>query len=154
MGFFVHSFDEEQTCKHHTDFDGNDQVKEDCQHESRQKYDNVTFWSGFEQITERSPLAHIVGNNKKDRGDRRHRDHSGIRHQNDKHDDKCDRVDHSGDRCMSAVFDIGSSSCDCSCCRDSTKERRSDISGTLCNELHIGTMFAAYHTICNYAGKQ
>lgn len=103
--------------KHHTDFDGNDQVKEDCQHESRQKYDNVTFWSGFEQITERSPLAHIVDNNKKDRGDRRHRDHSGIRHQNDKHDDKCDRVDHSGDRCTSAVFDIGSSSCDCSCCR-------------------------------------
>ena len=104
---------------HHTDFDGNDQVKEDRQHESRQISTMMSlFGAVLSRCTERSPLAHIVGNNKKDRGDRRHRDHSGIMASERLSTmTKCDGVDHSGDRCTSSVFDIGSSSCDCSCCR-------------------------------------
>lgn len=64
-----------------------------------------------------TPLAHIIGNDEQDRCNSRHRDHSGKWHQDNKYDDQCDGVDYSGNGCTSAVFDIGSSSCNCTCGR-------------------------------------
>ena len=153
MSFLAHSLDEKQARKYHADLDGNDKVKDYCQYKGYQQYDDIALRCCFEQVAEGSPLTHIVGNDKKNCSDRRHRDHSCIRHQNDKYDDQCDGVDHSGDRSTSAIFDVGSSSCNCACCRDAAKECRGNVSGALCNKFHIRTMFAVDHSVSNYAGE-
>ena len=73
------------------------------------------------KMYECTPLAHIVCNDKQDCCDGRHWDHSGKWHQYDEYDDQCDGVHHSGNRCASAIFDVGSGSCDRSCGRDSSE---------------------------------
>ena len=150
MGFFAHTFDEKQTGKHHTDLDSNNQIKDNCQYKCYYQYKNVTLRSCLDQVAEGSPLTHIIGNDKKNRSNGRHRNHSGIRHQNDQHDDECDGVYHSGDGSPPAIFDICSSSGDGTCCGNTAKECGSDVAGSLGNQFHIRTMFAVDHSIGNY----
>ncbi len=98
--------------------------------------------------------AHIVSNHKEDGCDRRHGNQCRIRHQNHEYQYQCDGMYHSGDRSPAAVFNIGSGSCDGTRSRNSSKQRRSDITNSLCNQLHIGTVSGIDHTVCHHTGKQ
>ena len=98
MGFLTHAFDKQQTCNDHTDFNRNNQVKQNGKDEGGKQYDDVTLWCSTDQVNESTPLTHIISNDEKNRRNRWHRNHSGKWHQYNKYDNQCDRMNHSGRR--------------------------------------------------------
>ena len=101
-----------------------------------------------------SPSAHIIGNHKQDRCDGRHRDQGSIRHQDNQYQQQHHRVHHSRNRCAPAVLDIRCRSRNRSGRRNAAEQCRDDISGSLCNQLHIGAVTAVDHAVRNDTGKQ
>ncbi len=61
---------------------------------------------------------------------------------------------HSGDRSASAVFDVCGGSGDGSGGGDAAEQRGGDVSGTLCDQFHIGAVTAVYHAVRNDTGEQ
>ena len=121
FGFFAHTLDEEQAGCNHTDFDGNNQIKYDCQYKSSGQDDDITLRCCFAQMDKGTPATHIVSNHEQDRCNGRHGDEGCIRHQYNKYEQKDNGMYHTGDRGTSAVLDVGSRSGNGTCSRDTTE---------------------------------
>ena len=67
MCFLAHAFHEEYQCYSHSYFDSYYQVKSNCKYKSRDQYYDVALGSCLAEMHKGSPLAHIIGNHKKDR---------------------------------------------------------------------------------------
>ena len=152
--FLAHPLDEKQAGQNHADLDCDNEVKHNGQHKRSKKNDNITLRSRAYKMHEGSPLAHIVGNKEQNRGNRRHRNHARKRHQHNKNDDERNGMHHTRNRRASAVFDICRRSGNRSRSRNTAEKRRSNISGTLCNQLCIRTMLAVDHAVCNNTGEK
>ena len=63
-------------------------------------------------------------------------------------------MDDSGNRCATTIVDISHRTGNGACCGDSTKERRSKVGYSLCDELGVGVMVVTYYTICNSGRKK
>ena len=63
-------------------------------------------------------------------------------------------MNHARDRSTTAILDIGSSTGNGACCRDSTEESRHDVAHALSYQFSVGAMMTADHTIGYHAGKQ
>ena len=63
-------------------------------------------------------------------------------------------MDHTSHRCLASVVDISHGACDGASGRDTAKERRHDIGHTLSDELGIGVVAIANHTIGNGSRKK
>ena len=63
-------------------------------------------------------------------------------------------MNNTGDGGTPAVFDIGSSTCDRTGCRNAAEEGRTDITDTLGYQLHIGTVVGIDHTVSHNTGQQ
>ena len=152
--FLAHPLDEKQAGQNHADLDCDNEVKHNGQHKRSKKNDNITLRSRAYKMYEGSPLAHIVGNKEQNRGNRRHRNHARKRHQHNKNDDERNGMHHTRNRRASAVFDICRRSGNRSRSRNTAEKRRSNISGTLCNQLCIRTMLAVDHAVRNNTGEK
>ena len=154
LGDIGHTLDKEQRCENQTCTDRDNQIKYDRQHDRRHQHGNITLRGSFEHGADILPAAHIICNNEQDCGDCRHRNHGRIRHQNDQNAEHNDGMHHTGNRGSAAVLDVRGGSCDRTGCGDSAEERRADIRNALRDQLHIGTVLRADHTVRNDAGEQ
>ena len=150
----AHTFHKQNRSEQDADLDGNDKIEYDRQDKGADQNDNIALRRGFAEVDKGFDVAHIIGNHKQDCCDNRHRNQGSVGHQDNQNQQKDNGMHHSGDRSASAVFDVRSGSGDGSGGGDAAEQRGGDISGALCDQLHIGAVTAVYHAVRNDAGEQ
>ena len=150
----AHTFHKQNRSEQDADLDGNDKIEYDRQNKGADQNDNIALRRGFTEVDKGFDVTHIIGNHKQDRCDNRHRNQGSVGHQDNQDQQKDNRMHHSGDRSASAVFDVCGGSGDGSGGWDAAEQRGGDVSGTLCDQFHIGAVTAVYHAVRNDTGEQ
>ena len=143
---FGHAAHEQQAGDHQSDLDGDGQVEQDGQQERDQQHGYVRFRVRH-QRPERSPFAHVVGDDHQDSGQAGHRDVPGQRAETQQDQQQYRGVDQSRDRRFSAVVDVGHRAGDGSGCRNTAEKRRDDVGGALCDQLLIRIVFVSGYAV-------
>jgi hypothetical protein len=99
-------------------------------------------------------VAHVPGDDEKNRGERSKRDIHGQRckHQHDK--DQCDGVHHAGERAIAAVTDVGCSARDRTGRGKPAEQRRGDVGQALADQFLIGIVTRSSHAVGNHRRQQ
>ena len=116
----AHSLHEENSCKEHAYFDGNNEIENYGKYKRDEQYHDITLGRALDELHESSPSAHVVSDLEKDSCDAGHRNELRVRHEEHNDDKKCYRVNHACDRCAAAVLDVCSSPRDGACSRNTS----------------------------------
>ena len=153
IGDFSHPTHKKESSEDHPDLDCNRQVDDDRERERRQQHDHIALRSS-KLTAEGPPLAHVISHYNQNRGESRKRNEGSPSAKGKCYQQKRERVNHTRYRSAATILDVRCCTRDCSCSRNSAKERRGDIGNSLCHQLHVGPMPATDHSISYYCRQQ
>src|ERR1700730_4036805 len=145
--------DEEQRGQNHSGFDGYSKIRENGQGEGDQPNTDVGLGK-FEQLRNLAPLAHVVGDDQQDSGQRGHGYVAHQRRGEKKNAEQREGVDHARDRGLRAGTNVGRSAGDGTRRGKSSEHGRHNISYALADELNVGIVAVVAHAIGDYSGHE
>ena len=154
IGNLGHTLDKQDECGQQTDLNGDNQIEHHGQNEGDHQNGDVTLGSGFADLYELSPLAHVVGHHEEDGGDDGHGDPCGVGHQNQQNYQQNYRVDHAGDGGTAAVIYVGGGTGNGAGGGDASEKTGEDVAHTLSDQLGVGVVFVINHSVGNHTGQQ
>ena len=152
-GGLVGALEEEDDCQQKAYLDSNGEVKENSENESHQHDDEVGL-RVFGKPHDGAELGHVVADHNEDTRKASHRDegYQWSEEKQDSQEQEC--VYNTCNRGLTTVVDIGHRTSNSTRSRDTTKERHYHIGHTLGNELGIGVVAVANHTIRHHSREQ